>query len=143
MDVQLCLAALRALRMGGRLVYSTCSIAPVQNDEVVERLLRRCEPGAIRVLSAMELLRGTLEEAVEVVEGQVVELLGVEVTQHGAICLPDRGGWGPLYMAVVEKTGDVAGMGAAALLRPQPTGGSEDEGDDDEEEEVMVDASEG
>ncbi|GLC43107.1 5-methylcytosine rRNA methyltransferase nsun4 [Pleodorina starrii] len=162
-QLQLCLAAMRALRVGGRLVYSTCSIAPLQNDQVVERLLSRCGPGAVRVLPAIELLKQELEgaaaagAATEPAVGtgpgvknssakaggggasggaaDVVGLLGVEATKHGAICLPDRGGWGPIFVAVLEKVGQVEAMGAAALLRPQPTGGSDDEDEDGEEEE--------
>jgi 16S rRNA (cytosine967-C5)-methyltransferase len=34
---------LPAVKPGGFLVYSTCSIAPEENEEVVEQLMR-CEP---------------------------------------------------------------------------------------------------
>jgi 16S rRNA C967 or C1407 C5-methylase (RsmB/RsmF family) len=132
--LQLCLAALRALRVGGRLVYSTCSIAPLQNDEVVKRLLHRCGPEVAQVLPALEVLqRMTAEAGGALVGGPIAaEVLGMEATQHGAICLPDRRGWGPIYVAVVEKVGKMTCMGAVVLLRPQQTGHSEDE--DGEEE---------
>ncbi|EFJ51010.1 hypothetical protein VOLCADRAFT_103645 [Volvox carteri f. nagariensis] len=124
----------------------------LQNDEVVERLLRRCDPGAVRVVPAMEVLRNEVAE-VEAKAGQgtggedVAGVLGMEATKHGAICLPDRSGWGPIYVAVVEKVGEVAGMGAAALLRPRPTGGvdkdeEEEDADDDHHDDVENDGEE-
>ncbi|KAG2427246.1 hypothetical protein HXX76_012442 [Chlamydomonas incerta] len=198
-QLQLCLAAMRTLRVGGRLVYSTCSIAALQNDDVVERLLHRCNAGgavgaagsaaaggdgAARVLPALEVLRVELVELVaaaaaaatavagrtgpemgaaasagpqaaghraseEAVVAECVKVMGLEATRHGAICLPDRGGWGPIYVAVIEKTGEgvaaggtgggglVAGM--AALLRPQPESESESEGSEEEKEEQEQD----
>ncbi|GLI58781.1 hypothetical protein VaNZ11_000537 [Volvox africanus] len=172
-QLQLCLAGLRALRVGGRLVYSTCSIAPLQNDDVVERLIRRCGPGVVRVLPAMEALRVAVAAEVDVQAGlaekaapvklgnggegsggrsfedgermkeaegsgwgtEVGKVLGVEATRHGLICLPDRGAWGPIYVAVMEKVGEMQGMGVAAVLRPQPTGVSDGEDEGSEEEE--------
>ncbi|PNW74307.1 hypothetical protein CHLRE_13g602300v5 [Chlamydomonas reinhardtii] len=193
-QLQLCLAAMRALRVGGRLVYSTCSIAALQNDDVVERLLRRCNAGgavgaagsaaaaaggggggaaAARVLPALEVLQAELAEVLAVgvpagrpggggagaatgagvagtgqgadvaAAAEWVKVTGMEATRHGAICLPDRGGWGPIYVAVIEKTGEgvaaggtgggglVAGM--AALLRPQPESESEAEAEEEKE----------
>ncbi|GIL70532.1 hypothetical protein Vretifemale_1270 [Volvox reticuliferus] len=172
-QLQLCLAALRALRVGGRLVYSTCSIAPLQNDDVVERLIRRCGPGVVSVLPAVEALRGAVAAEVNLevemaektapampgnggevprsrsFEGgegvreaaggggvaEVMKVFGAEATRHGLICLPDRGAWGPIYVAVVEKVGEMQGMGVAAVLRPQPTGVSDEEDEGSEEEE--------
>lgn len=78
--------------------------------------------------------KGTgLEEAAKA----LLEVFGAEATKHGLICLPDRKGWGPIYVAVVEKVGEVpaAGPGGglvagmAALLREV-----EDEEEDEEGE---------
>jgi 16S rRNA (cytosine967-C5)-methyltransferase len=45
--------ALRLLASGGRLVYSTCSLEPEENEQVVERVLRSAE--GCRALSRPEL----------------------------------------------------------------------------------------
>ena len=75
-------SAIQVLRPGGRIVYSTCSISPLENDKVVERLFKK---------------RG---ENLRLVR---VELPLGEETEFGTIVLPDRGGWGPLYISVIEK----------------------------------------
>lgn len=77
-------SAIQVLRPGGRLVYSTCSISPLENDKVVERLFEKRGDG-------IRLIREELP-------------LGEE-TEFGHIILPDNGGWGPLYISVVEKNG--------------------------------------
>lgn len=75
-------SAIQVLRPGGRIVYSTCSISPLENDKVVERLFKRKGEG-LRIIHE-ELPLG-------------------EKTEFGTLVLPDRGGWGPLYISVIEK----------------------------------------
>lgn len=75
--------ALLAVRSGGRIVYSTCSISPAENDEVVRKLLKK-KKGDVR-----------LREAPLGVGGERTEL--------GVAYMPDVCGFGPLYFAVIEK----------------------------------------
>lgn len=77
-QLALLLNAIKAVKTGGRVVYSTCSISELENDGVVEKCLKH------------------------------VELLDVpydmtERTKYGRIVLPDREGWGPIYFAVLVK----------------------------------------
>eukprot|EP00106_Octopus_bimaculoides_P022451 XP_014789893.1 PREDICTED: tRNA (cytosine(34)-C(5))-methyltransferase-like [Octopus bimaculoides] len=48
---------LELLTVGGRLVYSTCSFNPVENEAVVVDLLQRCE-GALELVDVSECLKG-------------------------------------------------------------------------------------
>jgi len=67
---------------GGRVVYSTCSISPLENDGVIERLHESRE-GQFRVLP-------------------LAESAG-EATRFGRIILPDVDNAGPIYTALLEK----------------------------------------
>lgn len=75
-------SALLAVKPGGRIVYSTCSISPYENDHVIERLLKR------------------KHEHVEVARHRPP--LG-EPTARGWQIMPDRSGYGPMYFAVLRK----------------------------------------
>lgn len=76
----------------GRIVYSTCSISPYENDEVIKKLIKR---RGVKVLS--------FEEAVdkEFVDPSKINFL--EKTEHGYQVLPDRSGFGPMYFSCLQK----------------------------------------
>lgn len=68
------------LKVGGRLVYSTCSISPYENDAVVEKLIKKHNVNV--VTSDLEI---------------------GEKTKYGHLLLPDRCDFGPFYFSILEK----------------------------------------
>jgi len=75
-------SALQVVRVGGRIVYSTCALSERENDSIIARLLRKRKGEA-------EVIR-------------VTSPLGEE-TQHGHLILPDTSGFGPIYFSVLER----------------------------------------
>lgn len=76
-------SAFNALKPGGRLVYSTCAISPLENDAVVERLLKK-------------------KKEAQLVQKENWEF--GEPTSLGWQILPDTDDqWGPIYFAMIEK----------------------------------------
>lgn len=73
-------AALLCAQAGARIVYSTCSINPIENDDVIRKFLKK--KGKSAALDEMNL-----------------EYLGAEKTEFGSIILPDRCGFGPIYLS--------------------------------------------
>ncbi len=78
----LCSAGL-AVKKGGVVVYSTCSISPYENDEVIRRFLDRKE--------GFELER---------IEGTPT---GAEITAFGVQILPDVSGMGPMFVSRLKR----------------------------------------
>lgn len=80
-------SALLALKPGGVLVYSTCSISSFENDAVIERLLEK---------------KGDTFEFLPVTEEEFLGLK-MEATRYGYIALPDIEGFGPLFICRLKK----------------------------------------
>ncbi|MBC7420153.1 MAG: RsmB/NOP family class I SAM-dependent RNA methyltransferase [Bdellovibrio sp.] len=74
-----------ALKPGGRIVYSTCSISPEENDAVVAKLIKKRDPIILR-------------------PDWLTQIDFLEQTSHGYQILPDRSGFGPMYFSVIEKS---------------------------------------
>lgn len=93
------------MKPGGHVVYSTCSILPLENDKVVSKVLATwTEEHTAKVGSKLLLSnvsgqqpqrRGNIEE--------LLKLLGTEETEHGLLILPDQAGSGPMYISVLCK----------------------------------------
>lgn len=77
-------SAWHALKQGGRVVYSTCSISPEENDAVAQKLIKK---------RGVEVLRLPWLEKFDFLES----------TEHGYRVLPDRCGFGPMYFSVMQK----------------------------------------
>ncbi|KAJ1455856.1 S-adenosyl-L-methionine-dependent methyltransferase [Pelagophyceae sp. CCMP2097] len=87
-------SAFLALKVGGRLVYSTCSINSKENDGVIDKLLRRRR-------GSVEVVKYEPPATTNVRDDERID----EPTDHGRATLPDRAqGFGPGYFAVLQRT---------------------------------------
>jgi len=77
-------SAILACKTGGQIVYSTCSISPLENDEVIKKVLLK--KGEMVVLNLPE-----------------IDLPQVEKTDYGYIILPDQAQAGPIYFSRLSK----------------------------------------
>lgn len=77
-------SAWMSLKVGGRLMYSTCSLSPQENDGVIDKFLNKKKEGSI----------GTLK----------YHLDNFERTKYGHIYLPDQCHFGPMYSCLLIKT---------------------------------------
>lgn len=76
-------AALEAVKIGGHVLYSTCSIAPLENENIIEKLFSKRE-GRFEV--------------------EQLSVPGSEACKHGSIILPDSAqGKGPLYFCRIRR----------------------------------------
>jgi 16S rRNA C967 or C1407 C5-methylase (RsmB/RsmF family) len=86
-------SALICLKPGGRIVYSTCALSPLENDQVIEKLLKKKE--GFRIIPA--------EDWQSLSQGSPWQLPNLQMTKFGAMIYPDENGHGPIYLSVLEK----------------------------------------
>ncbi|TKA44320.1 hypothetical protein B0A54_05063 [Friedmanniomyces endolithicus] len=100
-QVELLMTALRVAKVGGRIMYATCSIEPTENDGVVEKMLALVEKERKKGVAWTVQLELRMDD---VLAGQLEEW--AERTKYGWMVLPDHPGggrWGPLFFAMVSK----------------------------------------
>jgi 16S rRNA (cytosine967-C5)-methyltransferase len=93
-------AALRALRPGGRVVYSTCSLEPEENEHVVAAVL--AENAKVRQVSLSRRIQMLADESVLTLSGAAK--LQNSLTQEGALrLLPGIFHTDGFFVALLEK----------------------------------------
>ena len=99
------MTGLRAAKIGGSVLYATCSIEPMENDGVIEKVLATVDK---------DMKKGAKWSTQIVFNGgagdlqleQILEQDWAERTKHGWITLPDHrngGKWGPLFFTMLTK----------------------------------------
>ena len=99
-------AAFLLLKPGGFLVYATCALADAENDNVVQKLLKKYgETAVIRksTINGTATVQSNTDNTgtIPITPAQPITS---ETTQFGCRFLPDTGaGAGPLYFSLIEK----------------------------------------
>jgi 16S rRNA C967 or C1407 C5-methylase (RsmB/RsmF family) len=75
-------SALDIVKIGGTIVYSTCALSQLENDDIIKKLYQKRD-------GRFELIRK--------------EFPFGEPTEFGWQVLPDTTGWGPFYLAMVKR----------------------------------------
>ncbi|XP_030090440.2 tRNA (cytosine(34)-C(5))-methyltransferase, mitochondrial [Serinus canaria] len=92
LQFQLLRSAVQALRPGGSLVYSTCTLSRAENSDVISLILSSCRN--VMPVDISGMARGVSQE--------FTFLSGMQ--QHELLVLPEKGrAWGPMYVAKLKK----------------------------------------
>ncbi|KAI0430000.1 S-adenosyl-L-methionine-dependent methyltransferase [Xylaria sp. FL1042] len=99
-QVALLMTALKAVRVGGRVLYATCSLSNDENDGVIEKGMELVQKERKKSGIKWDLGVRSGDLAAKGLEAWA------ELTKHGWLVLPDHpsgGKWGPLFFALLEK----------------------------------------
>ncbi|NXC34878.1 NSUN3 protein, partial [Campylorhamphus procurvoides] len=92
LQFQLLRSAIKALRPGGSLVYSTCTLSRAENSDVINLILNSCS----------NIIPVDLSEMAKAVSQEFTFFGGMQ--QHELLVLPEKGrAWGPMYVAKLKK----------------------------------------
>ena len=94
-------SAYRLLRKGGYLLYSTCALAPQENDEMMERLIKKFQKEGSDSFEFVE----PAPQPSQISKCADFVLSEYEKTKYGYQILPDiSNGAGPIYFSLIKKT---------------------------------------
>ena len=92
-------SAYRLLEVGGVLLYSTCALCPQENDEIIEKLQKKCNKDG----TSFEFLKPE-PQIQEIEKFTKIKMPNYEKTEFGYHILPDvQNGAGPIYFSIIKK----------------------------------------
>ncbi|KXL47906.1 hypothetical protein M433DRAFT_159569 [Acidomyces richmondensis BFW] len=103
-QLQLLMNALKLTKIGGKIIYATCSIETNENDGVIEKMMSQVRKDRRKGLTWDVNLGFESVGGEQLLETQVSKW--AEKTAYGWIVLPDHpsnGKWGPLYFSIITK----------------------------------------
>ena len=89
------MSALQTVVPGGIVVYSTCSMSPVENDGVIDEVLSKCSENK--------------QLKVKVVDSQftnhsLAKMFDYRTTRNGVLVIPSKTkNWGPIYFSKLQR----------------------------------------
>jgi 16S rRNA C967 or C1407 C5-methylase (RsmB/RsmF family) len=94
-------SAYRVLKTNGYLVYATCALSPLENDEVIARLLKKFDTAKVVSKQIKDIKKAATKENFYTIIEQLPE---PEITEFGFQILPDsQNGAGPMYFCIINK----------------------------------------
>ena len=94
-------SAYRLLRSGGYLLYSTCALAPQENDQMMERLVKKFQKEGSETFT----FENPNPDQNQISHCANLIIPGYEKTQYGWQVLPDvSNGAGPIYFSLIMKS---------------------------------------
>jgi 16S rRNA (cytosine1407-C5)-methyltransferase len=105
-------SALAAVKTGGEVVYSTCTLAPEEDEAVLDTVIRR-HPGLIEVVDLSDRLPGPAPA----LTGDGMQQFHPSV-QRAARLWPHRFGTSGFFAALLTKTGSLPEISSAPPARP-------------------------
>ncbi|KAI3321089.1 S-adenosyl-L-methionine-dependent methyltransferase [Xylariaceae sp. AK1471] len=99
-QVALLMTALKVVRVGGRILYATCSLSNDENDGVIEKAMELVKKEHKKLGIKWALAVRSRDLTAKGLEDWA------EPTKYGWLVLPDHpsgGRWGPLFFALLEK----------------------------------------
>lgn len=104
------MSALQCLKVGGYLLYATCSISNIENDDVIRRVLKKIDKLKVDGHShKMRIDVSSKKWASGDSKSSSLKWSIGNPTQYGWIVLPNdktldnRNGYGPLYFALLKR----------------------------------------
>ena len=98
LQYQLVNSAVHAVKPGGTVVYSTCSLSPIENDDVIGRVIQNFSNSNMMVTLDKQIV----EDTIDLFPPNTFSLH--DQVRNGVLVIPTEShNWGPMYYARITR----------------------------------------
>lgn len=95
--------AWKCCKLGGKIVYSTCSVSEYENDGVIEDFLKWWRLERLRIKEFLKKRNDIAKKPPKARLEKCIETYGRPTKYGYMICPYGDAGWGPIYYAIITK----------------------------------------